>query len=720
MYSKVVFTRAFATLPLMCCGVLLFFGLGPLMPHADANSTNIYAQDTVDPENPISAIDGAPDVSGFALPGCGGDLVDPVDLDTELRVAELVNQERANAGLPPMKLVGGLSNAARYHADDMTHDDYFEHDSYDRINGTLVKSCDWFQRIQAYYPSPRAENIAWGYRTPESVMAGWMNSSGHRANILGDYREIGVGLIEWRWVQDFGSRRDVYPLIINGEAIRTESAQVQLYAYGEWNEIRLRNDGGQWSDWMPFQNQMEWHISAIPGKHLVEAEMRDASATVSSSDSIEYAGAAEPTPEATATTEPNATESPTAQPTATETASATATSTSAVTPSATPSLMPSATPSSTPVEPTNTPRPEPSATVAPPTAIYTASPLPPSATDTPAPLPTATSFPTATAIVEPHLTGRVTLEGRPAPPHPRWVTSLHVELADAATGNVRYSFNAATTENGEFTTQAIEPGNYLVAVKGEHTLQRVTKTVIDATNEPLNLGLLAAGDIYADNMINIRDFSLFRRTYGSCGADHSADLDGSGCVDIQDLQLLIQNFGLSGETLTGAPPYAQDASAATLEPMPEPPPAKRKSAGQRFTVAVVANGAPGAAIDASAFYLNFDPEQMQVVDIIKGGAFDVLLAKNIDNKTGKIDFVVGALGAPTTAPAVLALLVVESVNDITTLPFVLAQEGMRSSDVTYDGQTLITDNRTSTQFALTWQEVTLDQHLFLPLVEMGN
>ncbi|MEZ4708941.1 MAG: CAP domain-containing protein [Caldilineaceae bacterium] len=699
MYSKVVFTRAFATLPLMCCGVLLFFGLGPLMPRMDANSADIYAQETVDPENPISAIAGAPDVSGFALPGCGGDLVEPVDLETELRVAELVNQERANAGLPPMKLVAGLSNAARYHAADMTHDDYFEHDSYDRINGTLVKSCDWFQRIQAYYPSPRAENIAWGYRTPESVMTGWMNSSGHRANILGDHREIGVGLFEWRWVQDFGSRRDVYPLIINNEAIRTETPQVQLYVYGQWDEIRLRNDGGQWSDWMPFQNEMGWRISAVPGKHLVEAEMRDASATVSSSDSIDYVGAGEPTAQPTPTTEPTVTAPPTAPATATETATDAATST----------------PSATPMTPTATPLTEPSSTAAPSTATNTASPVPPTATNTPTPQPTPTAV-----ITEPHLAGRVALEGRPAPPHPQWVTQVQVNLADVISGDVQYTFNTTTTENGDFSTQAVEPGSYLVTVKGEHTLQRVTKAVIDATNARVNMGLLAEGDIYADNMINVRDFSIFRRSYGSCETSRNADLDGSGCIDMQDLQLLIHNFGLAGETLNGEPPYAQTASAADLEPMPEPPPAKRKRAGQRFTVALVADGAPGSPIDAGAFYLNFDPDRMQIVDVVKGGAFDVMLTQNINNKTGEIDFAVGALDAPATAPAVLALLVVESVDDLTTLPFILSQEGMRTSDVTFDGQSLITDNRSSEQFALTWQEVTLDQQLFLPLVEAGN
>lgn len=637
----------------------------------------------------MSAISNAPDVNGVAFPGCGGELVEPTDFGMEQQVAELVNQERAAVGLPPMKLVAGLSNAARYHAADMTHDDYFDHDSYDRINATLVKSCDWFQRIQAYYPSPRAENIAWGYRTPASVMNGWMNSSGHRANILGDYREIGVGLYEWRWVQDFGSRRDVYPLIINGEAASTDDPQVTLYLYGEWDEVRLRNDGGQWSEWSAFESQMTWRINATAGKHLVEAEVRNADATVSSSDSIDYVGIDKPTPEASPSSAPTATEEPTSLPTVAPTAIATAT------PIFTPGFTPTV---------TETPTAEPSATAVPSTATAT-------------PMPQLSPTP---VVHEPHLRGRVLLQGRPPAPHANWITPLQLLLADVVTGDVHYALNTTTTENGEFSTQPLAPGSYLAAVKGQHTLQRVTKVVIDETNSQIEIGLLHEGDIDENNLINLRDFSLFRRSYGSCGPEPVADLNNSGCVDLQDLQLFIGNFGMVGETLTGEPPYDQTATIRDLEPMPEPPPVKRKREGERFTLAIVAEGARDEPVDAAAFYLNFNPDQLQVLDVIKGGAFDVLLDKEVDNQIGHVDFAVGNLGTPATAPTVLALLVVEATSDLADLPLTFTQEGMRSSDLYYDGESVITNNRSANHFALAWQEVSLDQHLFLPLVQIGN
>ncbi len=78
------------------------------------------------------------------------------------------------------------------------------------------------------------ENIADGFRIPQAVMNGWMNSSGHRANILSTNSwEIGVGYAAasgWTyyryWTQDFGRRAGMYPLIINRDAASTDSHSV--------------------------------------------------------------------------------------------------------------------------------------------------------------------------------------------------------------------------------------------------------------------------------------------------------------------------------------------------------------------------------------------------------------------------------------------------------------------------------------------------------------
>jgi uncharacterized protein YkwD len=233
------------------------------------------------------------DEPALCYTGCGGPIVPPANAAYEQQVIDLVNAERAARGLPPFKLASGLRNAARYHAVDMGQDNYFEHDTYDRVGGSLQRVCSTWSRIGAYYDSPRAENIAAGYTAPQSVMEGWMGSGGHRDSILStSYREIGVGYFQgghWGdyWVQDFGRRSEVYPLVINREAATTDSVRVSLYLYGQdWDEVRLRNDSGAWSSWRPFANTLDWTLPGGLGQHTVWAEMRGGGQTTTSSDSI--------------------------------------------------------------------------------------------------------------------------------------------------------------------------------------------------------------------------------------------------------------------------------------------------------------------------------------------------------------------------------------------------------------------------------------------------
>jgi uncharacterized protein YkwD len=108
----------------------------------------------------------------------------------------LVNAERTQRHLHKLKLNRRLSRAAGGHAGDMVRQDYFSHDS---LNGASF--VDRIRRT-GYLGGPRAwivgENLAWGSgdrSTPAAIVRAWMNSPGHRANILQRrFREIGIGL----------------------------------------------------------------------------------------------------------------------------------------------------------------------------------------------------------------------------------------------------------------------------------------------------------------------------------------------------------------------------------------------------------------------------------------------------------------------------------------------------------------------------------------------
>jgi len=249
--------------------------------------------------------------------GCGGVDAPVVRADYEQDVVERVNAERLAAGLGPLKRVDPLNRSARYHATDMGQESYFEHDTYDWNGSRYQYTCSTWDRIGAYYTGAAAlaENIAAGQGSPEAVMNTWMNSAGHRNNILSpDVWEIGVGYYEGSgyyyryWVQNFGRRWDVYPVVINREARSTDSMLVSLSIYGTWSEMRLRNDGGAWGAWQPFQSNIAWTLGQGVGDHTVTIELRQGSRTATSSDSI-YLTTSPPV--ATATPPPTRTPTPT-------------------------------------------------------------------------------------------------------------------------------------------------------------------------------------------------------------------------------------------------------------------------------------------------------------------------------------------------------------------------------------------------------------------------
>ncbi len=232
--------------------------------------------------------------------GCGGSDAPVINEAYETRVVELVNQERAaNGGLPPVKRVAELDNAARYHATDLGTDNYFEHDTYDRSGGSLNRVCGAFERMRKWYSYNAAgENIAAGYGTPEDVMAGWMESDGHRENILNpDFMEIGVGYFQGAgnygvyWVQDFGARSGEYPMIINNDSSTTVDPNIAVYVHGEWSEMRLRNDSGAWGEWQPCASSFTWALNDSVGEHILSAELRSSGDTHSTCDKISLTSA---------------------------------------------------------------------------------------------------------------------------------------------------------------------------------------------------------------------------------------------------------------------------------------------------------------------------------------------------------------------------------------------------------------------------------------------
>jgi len=118
--------------------------------------------------------------------------------DFEQQVLDLVNQERAKTGLSSLSRSEELSNVAMVKAQDMYNNNYFDHNS-----PTHGSPFDMMKEFGITY-NTAGENIAKGQTTPTQVMKEWMNSPGHKANILNNsYTHIGIAYYNNTWVQEF-------------------------------------------------------------------------------------------------------------------------------------------------------------------------------------------------------------------------------------------------------------------------------------------------------------------------------------------------------------------------------------------------------------------------------------------------------------------------------------------------------------------------------------
>ncbi len=121
----------------------------------------------------------------------------------EREVVRLVNEHRRAKGLSDLSYDWELSRVARIKSQDMKDEGYFAHNS-----PTYGSPFNMMKSFGIKYRSA-AENIARGYATPKAVVDGWMNSSGHRANILNpEFTHIGVGYVSSGnyWTQMFISK----------------------------------------------------------------------------------------------------------------------------------------------------------------------------------------------------------------------------------------------------------------------------------------------------------------------------------------------------------------------------------------------------------------------------------------------------------------------------------------------------------------------------------
>lgn len=211
----------------------------------------------------------------------------------ELEIIYLTNLERRENNLPPLRWNRELHLAARWFAQDAIIGRptvYCGHeDSLGRTPGDRFKYFG-YRNVHQW-----GENVICGMTTPANAIKGWMNSEGHRRNVLSpDYREIGVGYYRngeshrGYIAQDFSYDPRYAPVIIENEAIHINKTTVNLYIYdtasgegfygmGPAVEIMIANDP-DFTDavWQPYSAETTWQLEDGEGWRTVYVKTRDA------------------------------------------------------------------------------------------------------------------------------------------------------------------------------------------------------------------------------------------------------------------------------------------------------------------------------------------------------------------------------------------------------------------------------------------------------------
>ncbi|MCA1319547.1 CAP domain-containing protein [Bacillus tianshenii] len=189
-------------------GVKVQFGQGQAPAQAEAPQTEAPAPQKQEEQKPAEAVEApkaeekpAAEAPAPQQPAPQQQAEAPAENKTEQtasavsefekKVVELTNAERAKQGLAPLELDEELSKVAKEKSNDMKKNNYFAHNS-----PTYGSPFDMMKQFGIEYRTA-GENIAMGQQSPEEVVNAWMNSEGHRANIMnGEFTHIGVGHVE--------------------------------------------------------------------------------------------------------------------------------------------------------------------------------------------------------------------------------------------------------------------------------------------------------------------------------------------------------------------------------------------------------------------------------------------------------------------------------------------------------------------------------------------
>ncbi len=192
-----------------------------------------------------------------------------------------INRERTRTGARPLRANGSLMKTAQAHAEDMARRGYFAHSSPEGVQ-------PW-QRVEqaGYRYNYVGENIVLGARTADMATKLWMDSPGHRSNILdGKFVETGVGIAAGKrgviMVQVFGRSNETMNVVIENELPITTRRNVNVTLNGFERMKRMRHslDGAEWSTWRPYSSSANLYLPGPKGMTVVYVQVESETGNV--------------------------------------------------------------------------------------------------------------------------------------------------------------------------------------------------------------------------------------------------------------------------------------------------------------------------------------------------------------------------------------------------------------------------------------------------------
>jgi hypothetical protein len=259
------------------------------------------------------------------------------------------------------------------------------------------------------------------------------------------------------------------------------------------------------------------------------------------------------------------------------------------------------------------------------------------------------------------LRGRVSLQGRGAPPSSRWEGyPVRVTLYPPGSNTPLSSFQITVDNSGQFAVGSLNPGTYDVAIKNAHSLSnRRGNVTVPGGTAPLNFGTLREGDASNNDRVAGEDFSILAHAYATSPGqpewDARTDFNGDEVINGGDFSLLATHYGLQGPipiTITLSA-WGEVTPVGAVNIYIDPP-SQTVAFSQVFTadIAIQAGSQPVDVVDA---YLTFDRNYLRVVDqagneatsILPGDVLPLVLRNTADNSLGRIIFSAGRqFGAP--------------------------------------------------------------------------